>query len=334
MSTEVAEAALIELYEADLPDGGGGLLLPHAVAGVLPAEAVGADGDRARGDEHDLAPILHQGGDVAGERGEPVGLELSVAGEGARSDLHDDPLRSGDELPGSRLRHRAAPSCSRSFSSVRSASTASKTSCSNPSRPWWPPRRSVAPGFPGRELLLEVGDQRIVVDEVALAEHHDLLAVEQLGPVAPELPSDRVVVVDEVPTEREHGFEIEQVDQHPRALDVSEKLMTEACSVARAFDQPRDVRHDDPLVVPLDHAERGDEGREGIICDAGTRGGDPPEQRRLARVGETDETDVRHQLERQAQAPALARLAGGREIGGLPSGGLEARVPEPASATA
>ncbi len=83
----VGEAALVELDEADLADGSGGLLLADRAAVVVPAEAAGADRDGAGGYDDDLVAELADAEDVAGDGGELGGAELAVAGQGARADL-------------------------------------------------------------------------------------------------------------------------------------------------------------------------------------------------------------------------------------------------------
>ena len=51
------------------------------------------------------------------------------------------------------------------------------------------------------------------------------------------------------------------------------------------------------------------ERREGIVGDLGLGGGDPRDERALARVREADEGDVGHELELEAEPALLAVLA-------------------------
>ena len=171
-----------------------------------------------------------------------------------------------------------------------------------------------------------------IVDQVAFVEHDDLVALEQLGPVAPELAADRDVVGLQVAPLEQHRLDVEQMDQDARAFDVAQELVAESGAFAGPFDQTRNVGDDASPFVALDHPERRDERREGIVGDARLRSGDPAQQRRFTGVRESDEADVGHQLEREPDAPALAGLARRREVRGLARRGLEARIAEAAAA--
>src|SRR5215217_3937985 len=108
---------------------------------------------------------------------------------------------------------------------------------------------------------------------------------------------------------------VEHEGQESRTSHMPEKTVAEAPALAGPRDEPRDVRHHDP--------ELGRERSKRILSHPRTSGAECPEQRRLPGVGQTDESDVREDLEleaylslfaRQTLLPECRRLAGrGRE---------------------
>ena len=125
------------------------------------------------------------------------------------------------------------------------------------------------------------------------------------------------------------------MDEESRALEVGEKLVTEARAVGRAFDEPRDVGDGElSLLRPVHDSENGLERRERIVRHLRLRVRDAAQERRLARVREAGERGVHHELEPELQlelVPGQARLGEARR---LPGGGREARVAASALAPA
>ena len=76
------------------------------------------------------------------------------------------------------------------------------------------------------------------------------------------------------------------------------------------------------------------EGRERVVGDLGRGRGDRGEDRRLAGIGQPDETDVGDEPQLQADPRLGAGLALLGVLGGLVGGRLEVRVAEPAAAAA
>ena len=85
--------------------------------------------------------------------------------------------------------------------------------------------------------------------------------------------------------------------------------MPEAPALARALDQPGDVGHDEPLGVVAGDAEVRRERGERVVRDLGLGGGEPREQRGLARVRQPDESDVGDGAELEPEALVLAVLS-------------------------
>ena len=83
---------------------------------------------------------------------------------------------------------------------------------------------------------------------------HQLGLVEERRIVELELAANRVEVLDRIAS-RGAG-DVDEMDQHLRALDVTQELMAEPVSLVRAFDQPGHVGDDEAaLVAQRDDAE-------------------------------------------------------------------------------
>src|ERR671921_157453 len=113
-----------------------------------------------------------------------------------------------------------------------------------------------------------------------------------------------------------------------------EKTIAEAPAFAGPRDKARDIRHHEPFAVGslIHDSELGREGGERILAHPRTGGAECPEQGRLPRVGQTDEADVREDLELQADLSFLARQTPLPECRRLAGGGCEGPVAAPALA--
>src|SRR5215210_350817 len=167
----------------------------------------------------------------------------------------------------------------------------------------------------------------LLVEEVDLVQHHDSGLLREPGGV--ELGPQRTFGPFRVFTRVEH----ERQESRPR--HVPEKTVAEAPALAGPRDEARDVRHHEPIAVgSLVHdPELGREGGERILAHPRTGGAECPEQRRLPRIGQTDEADVREDLELEANLSLLAwqtllpecrRLAGGGREGPVAASALAA----------
>lgn len=105
MQPAFGEASLVEFDQSDLTDGRRRLLLANGFARMRPSEPTSADGNRARGHDHDLSAHSDDARDIAGEPRKFLRPQFSIARQRARADLQHDSLRLGDEFPGVGLGH-------------------------------------------------------------------------------------------------------------------------------------------------------------------------------------------------------------------------------------
>ena len=119
---------------------------------------------------------------------------------------------------------------------------------------------------------------------------------------------DRLDLLDRAARHRE----IHQMQEHSTALHVTQEAVPQASPFGGAGDQSRQVGDDEGIAVgPERHdAELRYECGERIVGDLRASRGNHADQRRLAGVGQADDTDVGQQLELQLEAPRLSLLAG------------------------
>ena len=163
-------------------------------------------------------------------------------------------------------------------------------------------------------LFLHAERRRLQV-EIDLVQDDDLRPLVETGAVRGELGVDRVPALVRVVLGR-----VDDVQEHPGTFEVGEELVPEPDALARALDQPGDVgNYELPPVGRLHRPEHRRERREGVLGDlrAGVR--DPGQERRLSRVGKTDERGVGEKLEAQLDLPLLTGQAYLGEAGRLPA---------------
>jgi hypothetical protein len=150
----------------------------------------------------------------------------------------------------------------------------------------------------------------------------------EAGAVGGELP------VDQLETGLELGLRrIEDVDEESSSLEMGEELVAQACAVSGALDEPRDVGDRElPCGWPVDHAEDRLERRERIVRHLRLRVRDAAQKRRLARVRQTRERRVDHELEAQLEVDLVPWKPGLREARRLPRRSREPCVAAPALA--
>ena len=159
------------------------------------------------------------------------------------------------------------------------------------------------------------------VDRVDLVERDHLRLVPEAGAIGVELAPHRapgggdVLVVG-----------VDEMDQHPGALDMAEEAVADAGALGRALDQAGNVGEHEVDALVTDDAELGMKRRERIVADLGLGVGDGVEEGRLAGIGQPDQPGVGDQLEAKPHPQLRARPAGAvlarRAIGG----GLEAGI--------
>ncbi len=120
--------------------------------------------------------------------------------------------------------------------------------------------------------------------------------------------------------------ERDEVDQHPAALDVGEKLVAEAHAGGGALDQAGDVGQHELALAVVDRAEDRLERRERVIGDLRSGAGEPGEERGLAGVRKAHEASVGKQLQPQLDPTGFPLEPALREPRRLARGGGEALV--------
>ena len=87
----LGEELLVDMHEHALADGGNRLLLRDGVRLLREAELAEARRDGARGDEDDLAPLIHEVGQLPQEMVDAVEVEHArIMGKRTRADFDDD----------------------------------------------------------------------------------------------------------------------------------------------------------------------------------------------------------------------------------------------------
>ena len=129
------------------------------------------------------------------------------------------------------------------------------------------------------------------------------------------------------------GPDLDQMDEHPAALDMGEELVAEARSRCRSLDQPRDVGEHELAVAVVDRAEDRLERRERVVRHLRRRPRDPPQQRRLAGVRQPHQAGVGEQAELKLDPAGVAAepaLGEPRRLAGRAGEALVAVAAEPA----
>ena len=125
------------------------------------------------------------------------------------------------------------------------------------------------------------------------------------------------------------------MDEYPRALDVAQEPVAEPRPFGSAFYEPRHVGKDKASAVSkVHHAKVRIDRRKRIIGDLRVGIGDAGQKRRFAGIRETDQADVRNQLQFQSGIELHGRLAGFRILGSLVGRSREIHVPASAASAA
>src|SRR5208283_3479439 len=99
---------------------------------------------------------------------------------------------------------------------------------------------------------------------------------------------------------------------------------------AGAEDETRHVRDDERLVVVLDNPQVRHDGRERIVGDSRLGGGNPRDERALARIRQAHEANVGEQFELKLGYNSFAGSAALGKIRGLANRSREVKVALPA----
>src|SRR5688572_11386129 len=99
------------------------------------------------------------------------------------------------------------------------------------------------------------------------------------------------------------------MDQHFGALDMAQKLVTEAMTFVSAFNEAWHVSNDKAsFIAQCDDTEIRRQRRKRVVGDLRFGRRDARDQRRLAGVGKTDQADIGKQLQLQPQVELFAVL--------------------------
>src|SRR5699024_8077753 len=197
--------------------------------------------------------------------------------------------------------------------------------------------------LPLGELVADhVGHVR-AVGQVGLVQHDDggplhernapLGLLVEARRVARELVLDRGEVACGVAVGFERGG-VQHVHQDVTALDVAQEVQAQALALARAGDQPGNVRDGVAVLARLDHAEVRHERGEGVVGDLRPGGAHRSDEGGLAGTGVAHQGDVRDGLQLEHEGALLAGFAEQRESGGLALRVRQRRVAQSPAATA
>ncbi len=136
-----------------------------------------------------------------------------------------------------------------------------------------------------------------VLEGVEFCGYNDLGFVEELFTEAGQFVLDDVIGLDGA--DFVEVGEVDQVEEHAGAFHVAQEGDSEAMTFAGAFDQARDVGHDEGFAAEFIHrddAEDGFFGGEGVGGDLWLGSGEAGDESALASVGEADEAYVGEEL--------------------------------------
>ena len=127
--------------------------------------------------------------------------------------------------------------------------------------------------------------------------------------------------------------DVDQMQEHARALQVLQEADAETGAVRRTLDETRDVRHDEASAGSRGHhpeirVQRG----ERVIGDFRPRRRNRADQCRFAGIRQTEQAHIRNQLQFQCELALFARQSEARFARSAVGARLEARVAPPAFA--
>src|SRR5262245_29603392 len=155
---------------------------------------------------------------------------------------------------------------------------------------WWPGQRELAPGGLEQLRAARASDARdpeegqpqfrrsalqlrhafFIVERIDLVRGDNLRLRGERGLKELELAAHGVEVVDGVASAG--ARDVHEVNQHLRALEVTQKLVAKAEASMRTLDQPRHVgNHKAAILAESDHAEIGCQRRERVVGDLWSR---------------------------------------------------------------
>ena len=111
--------------------------------------------------------------------------------------------------------------------------------------------------------------------------------------------------------------DIDEMQQHPGALQMLQEADAETRAFGGALDKPRNVRHDEAAARPHgDHAQIRVQRRERVIRDFGPRRGYGADEGGFAGIRQPEQPHIRDQLQFEQQARASRPAGPGRPCAG------------------
>lgn len=176
-------------------------------------------------------------------------------------------------------------------------------------------------------------NQGLTQEEIDLGQHHHLRFEEKLAAVLTELVVHRMVTVEHRPGVSGIGG-IDEVDQNPRSLHVTEKAQAESRPLMGALDEPRYIGdHKRPSLRQTHHTQVRDKGGEWVVGDFGAGGGDLRYEGGFAGVGEADEAHLGEELQLEPDMPLFSCSSFLGKARSLATRGGEVHVSLPAVST-
>ena len=118
---------------------------------------------------------------------------------------------------------------------------------------------------------LEVGNLVGRARRIALVGNDDLRTLRKLGAILLELAVDDVVILDRIAILKTTRH-VDDVHDECRALNVAQELVTQALTLARAFDKTGDVSNDVRIFAGTHHAEVRHERGKRVVGNLGAGG--------------------------------------------------------------
>ena len=118
---------------------------------------------------------------------------------------------------------------------------------------------------------LEVGNLVDRARRVALVGNDNLRTLRKLGAILLELAVDDAIVLDRIAILKTTRH-VDDVHDQGRTLNVAQELVTQALTLARAFDKTGDVGNDVRIFTGTHHAEVRHERGKRVVSNLGTGG--------------------------------------------------------------
>jgi len=151
---------------------------------------------------------------------------------------------------------------------------------------------------------------------IDFVEGDNLWFLSQIAAEQGELPVQYLVVLQGVAPGEVRN--INQMDDQRSPFHMAQKLKSQSDAAVGALDDSRNVGDDKRgLILKMDHAQMGNQRREGIIGNFRPNGGDLGDQGGFPYIGKADDSHVGHELQFEAKPFLFPRKTGLGMSGGL-----------------